>query len=43
MSSKKLCLCAHIQNGSEAERLAKERKITIETYSKTKTPTICVQ
>ena len=36
-----LCVC--IQNGSEAERLTKERKITTETYSKTKSPTICVQ
>ena len=43
MSSKKMFVCVYIQNGSEAERLTKERKITIETYSKTKTPTICIQ
>ena len=43
MSSKKHFVCVCIQNGREAERLTKEKKITTETYSKTKTPTICVQ
>ena len=40
---KNLCLCGCMYKmSSEAERLTKERKITIETYTKNKNHKICI-